>query len=395
MPEFTIPRRTADVIKGLMPFINYYRDSPYARYAGEPDVCDFAFGNPQEMPLPAYVDALQRHLPPQHKDWFAYQDNWPESQKVIAGFIEGLIGDRFDPQDILITTGAFAGLMISMMALVHPEEEVIYNSPPWFFYESMIYNAGAIPVRVKIRMDNFDLDLEAIEAAITPKTRAIIVNSPHNPTGKIYSQGTLSDLAGILEKASERYGHRIYIISDEAYRQILFDGVTCPSPASLYPYTILIYTFGKVHLTPGQRLGFIALPPAMPDRQDLGMVLTGMQYINGFAIANALLQHSLEDLVNISIDIPHLQSKRDRMLSELGRIGYQVHKPEGTFYLLPRSPMADDSAFTELLGEHRILCLPGSVAEIPGYFRISLTASDEMIERSLPGFEQAFRQTAG
>ncbi|MDX1436845.1 MAG: aminotransferase class I/II-fold pyridoxal phosphate-dependent enzyme [Anaerolineales bacterium] len=392
MPNYEAPRRTQNMLAGLMPFINYYRDSPYARYHLEPDVCDFAFGNPQQMPLAPYVESLQRHLPPQHKDWFAYQDNWPASQEIMAGFIQEQLGASFDPQDILITTGAFAGLMISMLALSHPDDEIIFNSPPWFFYESMIHNAGAVPVRVKINMETFDLDLEAIEAAITPRTRAIIVNSPNNPTGKIYSPETLKALGEILERASERYGRRIFIISDEAYRQIVFDGRDCPSATAYYPFTILVYTFGKILLAPGQRLGFVALPPTMPDREPLQSALIGQQYITGFAIANALLQHSLPEIVRLSIDIGNLQQRRDRMQSELQRIGYDVHKPEGTFYLLPRSPIEDDVAFTEILGEDRILCLPGSVAEAPGYFRISLTASDEMVERSLPGFKRAFRK---
>jgi aspartate aminotransferase len=241
-----------------------------------------------------------------------------------------------------------------------------------------------------VDLETFDLDLDAIESAITPRTRAIIVNSPHNPTGKIYPEETLEALSGILSRAGERHGRRIYLISDEAYRQIVFDGAECPSPTGFYPYSILVYTFGKVHLAPGQRIGFVALPPDMPDREPLRSALIGLQYINGFAVANALLQHSLPDLVNISIDIPHLQSKRDRMVQELRRIGYQLHSPQGTFYLLPRSPIRDDLAFTEMLGEDHILCLPGSVAEVPGYFRISLTASDEMIDRSLPGFASAF-----
>jgi aspartate aminotransferase len=282
--------------------------------------------------------------------------------------------------------------MLSLLAVVHPGEDVIFNSPPWFFYESMIYNAGGVPVRVKIDMETFDLDLAAIEAAITPNTRAIIVNSPNNPTGRIYSRETLTELGDLLERASRRNGRRIFLVSDEAYRQIVFDGLDCPSATSFYPFSLMVYTFGKVHLAPGQRIGFVALPPTMPDRDTLRSTLVGLQYINGFSIANALLQHSLGALVNLSIDIPHLQEKRDWMLRELRRIGYEVHSPDGTFYLLPRSPLADDQAFTEILGEQRILCLPGCVAEAPGFFRISLTANDGMIERALPGFARALEE---
>jgi aspartate aminotransferase len=359
---------------------------------GEAGICDFAVGNPHELALPGFVAALGRATVPQNNAWFAYKNNEPAACAVVSTALRERRGIPFEADDILLTNGAFAALAVVLGAIVDPGDEVIFLSPPWFFYEALIAAAGAQPVRVKIDPATFDLDLGAIEAAISPRTRAIIVNSPHNPTGKIYSAATLERLASLLTQASTRIGHPISLLSDEAYSRIVFDGRTYHSPTAFYPHTFLIYTYGKTLLTPGQRLGYIALPPTMPDREQLRTALFVSQLLTGFAFPNALLQHALGDLEQLSIDIPRLQRKRDRMVAALREIGYELHTPEGTFYLLPRSPLPDDEAFIELLAEQKIFCLPGTVVELPGYFRISLTANDTMIEQALPGFAIALQK---
>ena len=372
--------------------------SPTMRFIGEhferaktPGMSDFTFGNPQEMPLKAFVDSLQHWSQPQNKDWFAYKMSEDKSRQTIADSLRSARGVPFEPDDIFMTNGGFSAIAISLLTLIDPGDEVIFNTPPWFFYESMIAAAGGKSVRVKVHEGSFDLDLDAIAGAITERTRAIIVNSPNNPTGKIYPPETLQQLANILTEASNRYGQPIYLLSDEAYSRIIFDGRDFPSPTHYYPYSLMLYTYGKVLLTPGQRMGYIALPPTMPERQMLRDVLTNMLVTNGWAFPNALLQHALPDLERLSIDIEHLQVKRDRMVEALSGMGYDVHSPEGTFYLMPRAPIADDRAFWQILADNNILCLPGTVVELPGYFRLSLTASDEMIDRALPGFEKALQ----
>lgn len=371
----------------------FLTDSTYARRHNEPGVSDFAVGNPHEMPLERFVEALQAATVPRNKDWFAYKLNEPPSQEIVANTLRTLRGLPYAPEDILMTNGAFAAIAVVLNTLVNAGEEVIFISPPWFFYEALIAAVGGVPVRVKVNLDTFDLDVEAIAAAITPRTKAIIVNSPNNPTGKIYPPETLQRLADALTEHEQRTGQRITLISDEAYSRIVYDGATYTSPAQYYPNTLVIYTYGKTLLTPGQRLGYIAVHPAMPDREDMRFALFAGQIIVGYAFPNALLQHALPQLESASIDIEHLQEKRDRMVTELRRIGYDVHVPQGTFYLLPRSPVEDDLAFIEALAEQDIFCLPGTIVEMPGYFRISLTANDEMIERALPGFEKAFQLT--
>lgn len=388
-----IAQRVTAVSTAIEPVLHFFQI--YNEHVDKPDISDFAFGNPHDMPLPGVVDALQRWSQPQNKDWFAYKMSEDGSRQTVVDSLRQWRGVAFEPDDIFMTNGAFTAIAISLYTIVDPGDEVIFITPPWFFYEAMIVSAGGRAVRVKIDEATFNLDLDAIAAAITDKTRAIIVNSPNNPTGRIYPPETLQALADILTAASERNGQPIYLLSDEAYSRIIFDGQDYPSPTTYYPWSFLLYTYGKTLLTPGQRIGYIALSPTMPDRDVLRAALFNSLATNGWAFPNALLQHALPDLEKLSIDMEHLQAKRDRMVQALGDIGYQLHAPEGTFYLMPRSPLADDWAFSAILAECDILCLPGTVVELPGYFRLSLTANDEMIDRALPNFARAFEMAKG
>lgn len=375
-------------------FTKFYLSSRYSEKARDAAIYDFVAGNPQEMPLQSFTQALQRWAEPQEKSWFGYKMSEPEATRVVAASLNRRFGQPFEPEDICMTNGAFTALSASLGAVVDPGDEVIYISPPWFFYTMLITAHHGVPVQVGCDKKTFDLDLEAIERAITPRTRGIIINSPNNPTGKIYPPQTLRRLADILEKASRKNGRAVYLFSDEAYREIVYDRREFHSPAEYYPSTFILYTYGKQLLTPGQRLGYIAIPPAMPGREDMRGVVLVSQIATGFGFPNALLQHALVDLAGLSIDIARLQARRDRMVPALQDMGYDLHSPEGTFYLLVRSPLSDDLAFIDLLADQNIYCLPGATFEMPGYFRISLTANDEMVEKSLPGFAAALQKAA-
>ncbi len=385
-----ISPRSLHTSAAMRPFLEFHFQSSYTQLAGSPDVIDFTYGNPNEMAIPGFSAALQTWSEPRNESWYAYKLSEPKAQRAVVESLKRHRGLDFEPDSICMTNGGFAAISLAINTLVAADDEVIFNTPPWFFYDAIITNAGGVSVRVRVRQDDFDLDLDAIEAAITPKTRAVLVNSPNNPTGRIYPEATLKALADILERASARIGRRIYLLSDEAYSRIIYDNNACPSPTSYYPYSLLLYTYGKTLLTPGQRIGFIALPSAMPDRDELINAILTTQISLGWLFPNALLQHALGDLENLSIDLEHLQAKRDLMVGTLREIGYEVHNPASTFYLLPKSPIPDDRAFCQQLAQHKILVLPGAVVELPGYFRISLTANDDMIKRSLSGFEAAF-----
>ena len=369
----------------LQPVLANVSDLALERRATQPEACDFRFGNPQEMPLPQIQQAITRWAKPENKDWFAYKFNDPKAVKVAVESLRGRLGIDFDPNDIAMTTGAFGALATTLRSVLDPGDEVIYLSPPWFFYVPMILSCGAKPVRVDFSPPAFELPVEAIEWHITPKTRAIIVNTPHNPSGRVLSEDELRRLADVLEAAHQP----IYLISDESYSRILFDDREHLSPVRFYDRSFLIYTYGKTLLAPGQRIGYVAMPPAMPDREELRDALLVSQTALGWTFPNAIMQYALGDLEQASIDVPAMQRRRDRLVAALTEMGYEAVKPEGTFYVMVRSPMPDDVAFMNRLAEDRVFVLPGGMFEIPGWFRISLTANDDMVERSLAGFARA------
>ncbi|MEO8397123.1 MAG: aminotransferase class I/II-fold pyridoxal phosphate-dependent enzyme [Chloroflexota bacterium] len=389
-----VSQRTLKLFQNMGPLVGFLTSPDATVNNRRRGASDFLFGNPHEMPLQRFSEALAQWSAPQNENWFAYKMSEPGSNVIVGEALRTRFGLPFRDEDIHMTTGAFSALWVALNTVVDAGDEVIFISPPWFFYESLILRLGAEAVRVKVNLQTFDLDVEAIAAAITPKTRAIIINSPNNPTGKIYPEATLRQLAQVLTDASNRYGRPIYLISDEAYSHILYDGRPFMTPTAYYPNSFLIYTYGKVLLAPGQRIGYIALAPDIPDRELVNNAILLAQITLGWAFPNALLQHALADYESLSIDIAHLQAKRDHMVAALREMGYELHAPEGTFYLMPKAPIADDARFTSLLAAQKIYCLPGWVIEMPGYFRISLTANDAMIERSLAGFAEARHQAA-
>jgi aspartate aminotransferase len=376
------------MIEYLEPVLEYVGDATYTERVMRPEACDFRFGNPQEMPLHQIQDALTKWAAPKNKDWFAYKFSDPEAIKVAVDALRNRVGIDFDPRDVSMTTGAFGGLASTLRAVLDPGDEVIYLSPPWFFYVPMILACGAKPVRVDFTPPDFELPVEAIEWHITPQTRAIIINSPHNPSGRVFTPDELERLANVLEAAHQT----IYLLSDESYHRIVYDGREFHSPVRYYDRSFLIYTYGKTLVAPGQRLGYIAMPPTMPDREELREALFVAQTVTGYAFPNALMQYAMGDLEKASVDVPTLQRRRDRVVSTLTEMGYETVTPEGTFYVMVRSPMADDTAFAHRLAEEDVFVLPGRLFELPGWFRISLTGNDDMVDRALPGFERALKK---
>lgn len=372
----------AQALSGLLDYLAFCDAVTAERQVDNLGVSNLVLGNPQEMPLPGFVDAIHRHVEPQHKDWFAYKFSEPEPRAVVAA-LRRWRGLPFEPADIALTTGAFGALATAFRALLDPGDEVIYSLPPWFLYEPMLLSADAVPVKVRVRPDDNDLDLVAISAAIGPRTRAVIVNTPNNPTGRIYPPRTLQALADVLTAASAKHGRPIWLISDEPYSRLVFSDAEFHSPSEYYAYTVIAYSYGKVLLTPGERIGWLALSPSIPNRESLYSAIQVSQMAGGWLFPNAVLQYALGDLEQLSIDLAEIERKRDRAVAELRSAGYLLRPPEGTFYLWVRSPNPDDQAFCRRLAEHGVLVLPGSICEVPGHFRISLTASARMLDTAL------------
>jgi len=383
------------VMAAIGKFAEWATSPAMAEAQARPETCDFLFGNPHEVAPAAYVDALMRGSQPTGPRHFAYKMNEPGATQVIAANLNERFGLGFAAQDILMTNGNFAGLSVLLRTLADPGDEVIFVSPPWFFYETLIIAAGATPVRVYADPTTFDLDLAAIEGAITPRTRAIIVNSPNNPSGRIYPRGSLERLGAILTDASARHSRPIYLLSDEAYNRILFDDREFPTPVASYPNSFLVYTYGKTHLAPGSRVGYIAIAPGMAAREELQVPLLVSQIATGWAFPVAPLQYAIPELEAHIVDLKALQARRDRLVGTLRDQGYELLEPEGTFYILVRSPLADDEVFCRALTAHDVYVLPGAMFEMPGWFRISVTADDDMVERAIPGFAAAIAEARG
>ncbi|MGQ0463825.1 MAG: aminotransferase class I/II-fold pyridoxal phosphate-dependent enzyme [Sporichthyaceae bacterium] len=386
--------RLRAVAAACAPFVEFYRGPLWARRQASTDPCDFVFGNPHDMALPGMVDALAAVTVPRDPSWFAYKFSEPEPRAAAAAALRGRIGVDVDPEHVLLTKGASGALAVVLSVLLEPGDEVVYVLPPWFFYSATIVAAGGVGVPVQCDPEDFDLDVEAIAAVIGPRTKAVIVNTPNNPTGRVYPPETLRRLAQALEEASARIGHRVYAISDEPYHRILFPGTTFTSPAAHYPHAFVLYSYAKTLLNPGQRLGFVAMAPGLAGADALGEAMFFAQLACGQGWPDATMQHALAALEGECIDLEQIRRRKDDLLGALRRAGYEVHDPQATFYLFPRSPIADDVKFAELLAERDVFVLPGEVLAMPGYFRISLTSNDEMVARSLDRFADAFAAVA-
>jgi aspartate aminotransferase len=368
----------------------FYTSSRYAERRLDPDISDFTFGNPHEMPLPGLVSAIRERAQPHDKNWFAYKMSEKEPQAFLADRVSRELGLAFAPTDIALTTGAFAAIMVAFHHVLDAGDEAIFSEPAWFCYEPLLLAAAAVPRKVALKTPRFDLDLDAIDAAIGSKTRLVIINTPHNPTGRIYTREMLENLAGLLERASARVGHRIYLLSDEPYRRLRFDGRGFDSPAAVYPWTFISYSYGKVLLAPGQRIGYLAISPLMPDaeRRAFTESMLSAQMALGWCFPNAVMQYAIPDLETLSIDQPALARRRNRLTDTLSANGYDVLPPEGTFYLWSKWPEGDAALLWNHLADRNVFVLPGSLMNAPAYFRISLTASDDMVERALPVFRE-------
>ncbi len=387
MPRELPSRRITAARDSHLRLMRFFEESRYFERYGDPESLFLAMGDPHELPPAGYVEAIREQLEPRRPTWFSYKTSIPEAQEVVATSLRRWRGLPFEAADVALTTGAFGAIAAAMTALLDPGDEVIINTPPWFNYDGMALARSAVPVKVPTRAD-FDLDLAAVEMAITPATRLVIVNTPNNPTGRVYPVATLEALAELLTRASARHGRTIYLLADEPYSRLVFDGRPFVSPSAFYPDTVITYSYGKVLLTPGQRIGWLASAPAMAEGRRLALreAVQMAQIVNGFIFPNAVMQYALPKLDALSIDLAALQRKRDRLVEALRAAGYELQVPEGTFYLLPKSPIADDWAFCRLLAERGLTVLPGSVCEAPGTFRIAFTATEEMIERAIPIF---------
>lgn len=360
---------------------------------GEENVFDFSIGNPNIEPPDEFKNTLKDLLDDSSKGMHCYMPNagYKDTREAVANYLTKQGEQAFSPDDIVMTVGSGGALNIILKTILDPDDEVIIIMPCFMEYKFYIDNHQGIPKFVRSNPD-FSLDFASIKEAITEKTRAVLINSPNNPSGKVFSREELDSLASLLMEYSEKNGRPIYLISDEPYRKIVFDGVEVPSMFDIYKYTFVGTSFSKDLSLPGERIGYAALNPSMEDRELVSAGLVLSNRILGYVNAPALMQRAVNSLLNVSIDIDIYQKKRDILCDGLASLGYEFIKPEGAFYLFPKSPIEDDIKFVSALQDENILTVPGSGCGGPGHFRIAYCVSDETIINSMPGFKKTIEK---
>lgn len=362
---------------------------------GEDQVFDFSLGNPDLPPPPEFDQALLSLAAETAPGFHRYMPNggYPFVREKLAARISAEQGVSISGGDVLMTCGAAGGLNVALKAILNPGDEVILLAPYFVEYDFYVDNHGGV-VRVVPTGPDFELDLKTIVAAINSKTKAIIINSPNNPTGQIYSGEAIHKLGHVLEAASEKFG-AIYLIADEPYRKIVYDGFTVPSVFKNYQNSIIVSSFSKDLSLPGERIGFIACHPEIDSRSELIDAMILANRILGFVNAPALMQRVVAALQDVTVDCAVYARRRELFSRILTDCGYQFFKPKGAFYIFPQSPLADEVRFVSLLQEQRVLAVPGRGFGAPGYFRLAFCVEDEVIERSASGFAKAMRQAGG
>jgi aspartate aminotransferase len=357
---------------------------------GAENVYDLSLGNPHLDPPDEFrarvVELMQNPEPRQHG--YMHNAGYPFVRDAVAEYLSGETGLSFHRRLVVMTVGAGGGLNIFLKTITEAGSRVVILAPYFAEYDFYIEAHGGLVETVQTDED-FQIDVGAVEAVMRPDVEAVIINSPNNPTGVVYPEEKLAELSGMLAAKEEEYGQEIYLISDEPYRRIVYDGVEVPWIFHHYRNSVVVTSHSKDLNLAGERIGYVALNPEISPVSDLfrGMVFT--QRALGMVSAPGTMQRAVASLQGMSVDVSDYGRKRELLYRELTRMGYELTKPQGAFYFFPKAPGGDDVAFAKRLVEERILVVPGVGFGRPGYFRISYAVKDETVEKALDGFEKA------
>jgi aspartate aminotransferase len=363
---------------------------------GADRVCDFSLGNPDVEPPREFQKALEEIVTATVVRKHGYMPNagYPEVRARVAEQVSREQGVTLSGDHAVMSCGASGAMNAALKTILEPGDEVIASVPCFMEYGSYVDNHGGRLVFAP-SLPNFDLDVSVIEGLIGPRTAALIINSPNNPTGKIYPEATLRRLSDMLVAAGRKTGRTVYLLSDEPYRKLAYDGVRVPGVMALYPHTLVTSSYSKDLSLPGERIGFVAVHPDADDARRLvdGIILCTR--ILGYVNAPGLMQRVVSRIQGISVDVEIYRRKRDLLCSALSSMGYQFDVPQGAFYVFPRAPGGDDLAFVQALQKELILVVPGRGFGLSGYFRIAYCVDTPVIERSLEGFRRVIGNLEG
>ena len=361
-----------------------------AKIYGSENVFDFSLGNPN-VPAPdavkyAIKELLDEEDPVVLHGYTNSNAGYEDVRIAIADSLNDRFGTHFCSKNITMTVGAAGGLNVILKSLINPGDEVITFAPYFGEYRSYTDNYDGVLVEVSPNTTNFQPKLDEFEQKISPKTKAIIVNTPNNPTGVVYSEETIQKMAAILEKKQKEYGTDIYLISDEPYRELAYDGVEVPYLTKYYANTIVGYSYSKSLSLPGERIGYLVIPDEASDSEKLIGAVNVATRILGFVNAPTLQQKVVKACLNEKTDISYYDRNRETLYNGLKNLGFDCIKPEGAFYLFVKSPIADEKEFCNEAKKYNILIVPGSSFACPGYVRMAYCVSYDTIMNSLPQF---------
>lgn len=360
---------------------------------GPENVFDLSLGNPIMEPPPEFLREMKRlaESPPAGRHRYMENAGYAETRAAVAKQLSVDTDISFASDQIVMTCGAAAALNVVLRTLIEPGDEVVVLTP--YFVEYAHYTGHAYGVvKMAPTDDRFMPELGALGKAVGPKTKAVIVNSPNNPTGVVYGEACLRQLGELLAGKERQYGSQICLISDEPYRKIIFDGLKYYSPLCYHANSVIVTSHSKDLALPGERIGYLAVHPQY---QGLKELMDGLIYCNrtlGFVNAPALMQHLVRHLQAVTVPVAEYERKRDYIYRRLTEMGYSLVKPQGAFYMFPKSPLPDDVAFVRELQQWNVLAVPGAGFGTPGYFRISYCVDDHTIEGALAGFEKAAKK---
>ena len=363
-----------------------------AKIYGPENVFDFSLGNPN-VPAPkavkqAILDILDEEDELVLHGYTNSNAGYEDVRQAVAESLNERFGTAFAAKNITMTVGAAGGLNVILKALLNPGDEVITFAPYFGEYRSYVNNFDGVLVEISPNTVDFQPKLDEFEAKITPKTKAVIINNPNNPTGVVYSEETIRALAAVMEKKQKEYGTAIYLIADEPYRELAYDGVEVPYLTKYYDNTIVGYSYSKSLSLPGERIGYLVIPDEVDDFENVICAANVANRILGFVNAPSLMQLAVAKCLDEQTDVAAYDRNRTMLLNALTQYGYEVVKPEGAFYLWVKTLEEDDSAFVARAKEYNLLVVPGSSFMCPGYIRIAYCVDPEMIKRSLPAFEK-------
>ena len=363
---------------------------------GSENVFDFSLGNPN-VPAPdavkyAIKELLEEEDPVVLHGYTNSNAGYEDVRKAVADSLNERFGTHFGSKNITMTVGAAGGLNVILKSLINPGDEVIAFAPYFGEYRSYTDNYDGVLIEISPNTIDFQPKLDEFEKKITQKTKAVIVNTPNNPTGVVYSEETIQKMASILEKKQKEYGTDIYLISDEPYRELAYDDVEVPYLTKYYANTIVGYSYSKSLSLPGERIGYLVIPDEASDSEKLIGAVNVATRILGFVNAPTLQQKVVKSCLNEKTDISYYDRNRETLYNGLKNLGFECIKPEGAFYLFVKSPIADEKEFCNEAKKYNILIVPGSSFACPGYVRMAYCVSYETIVNSLPKFAELAKQ---